>query len=38
MIYFKNKMNKQQDNEFNRFNEELVYPMTENKFVGDPRS
>lgn len=35
MVYF-NKNKKQKDQEFNRFNEELVYPMTESK--GDTKS
>ena len=37
-VYFKNKLNKQQDNDFNRFNEELVYPTSESKVGGDTRS
>ena len=38
MIYFKNKIKQQQDPEFNRFNEELVYPTTDSKAGGDARS
>lgn len=38
MVYFKNKQKKQQDTEFNRFNEELVYPTTESKVGSDIKS
>lgn len=37
MVYF-NKKAKKNDAEFNRFNEELVYPTTESKAGGDTKS
>lgn len=37
MVYF-NKKQKKSDAEFNRFNEELVYPTTDSRVGGDAKS